>query len=219
MRIKLIVAAIVISMVGSVTNLFAGPIIIDFAGGFYGGTVNYGSIGGPLVGTNISITSVQGIGTPGNAGFHGVSGGALSFSTGNLISYSSGVYSFGSGGYLAITGGIPDAGIGNSTVLLTTPVISGTFNTNGYLELAILGGSDTKNPDMLTYFGMAGQTSWAFSGTIHTYMPSGGNGGLFSSTAIGSTNIGNIYVPEPSLVLLLALGVLGAGFLTRRLNL
>jgi hypothetical protein len=219
-RIRLILAAAAIVMIAGVGNLFAGPIIIDFAGGFPGGTVNYSLSGGPLVGTGISIIAVQGINTPNNASFHSITGGALSFSTGNLVSYSSGIYTFGSGGFLTISGGIPDAGIANSTALLTAPVTSGKFNSTGCLELTILGGLDTKNPEMLAYFGMAGLTSWAFSGTVHTYLTSGdGNGGLFTSTANGNTNIANLYVPEPSLPLLLALGVLGVGFLTRRLNL
>ncbi len=223
MRIKTLLAAIVILIFIGAANLFAGPIIIDFAGGIPGGGVNYGVLNGPLVGTGISITAVQGINTPLNASFHSVTGGTggvLYFATGNLISYAGGVYTFGSGGYLTILGGIPDAGIADETLLLSAPVISGTFNTTGFLELAILGGSDTKNADLLEYFGMDGLNSWAFSGTIHTALTSGdGKGGIFTSSAIGSTNIANLYVPEPSLTLLLALGVLAAGFLTRRLYL
>jgi hypothetical protein len=83
-------------------------------------SVSYGGAGGALVGQDIAVASVTGLGTPANdlaqltitggtlaGGGAFASAGILNFTTGNLVSTGPNTWVFGGGGSISITGGSP----------------------------------------------------------------------------------------------------------------
>jgi hypothetical protein len=130
----------------------------------FGGTLSYGGADGvdPLVGTDIIFDQVFGVNTTPSGPLE-IIGGKLNFETGPNLSEGALVYTFGAGGSFELTGTVikPDLSVVASGVLLTgsfssTSVVLGLGGPNG---LFIGVGVDTKNPDLLAYYGI---TSTAF---------------------------------------------------------
>jgi hypothetical protein len=194
---------------------------IDFATGFASpdGTVSYSGGASPLVGDSIGIGIVSGINTPANAGAYEVTNGILSFTTGINVAYSAGVYTFAGGGTINIVGGVPDASVSDGTALLTGSFVSASYDqVSGTISLTLLTGSDTKDEDLLAWFGLSADTLFSFTGTLHGD-PTSANGEAFVSESQHSTDITNTVVPEPTTLLLLGSGLIGlAGFARRRFH-
>jgi hypothetical protein len=192
MRISLFVAS---ALLCASVNLANAQAVIGFHGTQFSGTVSYSGGGGPLQGSNIPIDSLDASNTPLNNGAsQPVTGGVLTFQTGNLISYNNGVYTFGPGGSLQIVGtvsGIP--GLGSPSVLAQASAVGATLATNSLI--LTLAGSDTKNTNLLNYFGLSTATTFTFStSTIHLNILSGGGGGALTAQAF-SIDIINIAAP------------------------
>jgi len=204
--------------------------MIDFSGFGTGGTISSAGLGSAVIGGGILINNVNGIGVPVNDGVHQVTGsapgstGILSFQTGAITSVTNNgglyQYTFDGGGSFTIQGNIPDAGIGGNPVLLSGSFYDGSFSIidigSGYLALFQGNGSDTKSPDLLSYFGLP-DTPFRFAGYSFGAALTGevGRNGSFSSSAI-STDIVNTAAPEPSAILLLGSCLLVIGGLLRR---
>jgi hypothetical protein len=228
-RLRKLLSVIVMGLALCSTALWGEP-MIDFSGYGYSGTISSAGIGDTVTGTGILITALTGIGMPQNGGSHAVTGtsvtgsGVLSFDTGTITSVSQSggqyVYTFSAGGTFSITGNVPDAGITGNQTLLSGSFYDGTFTItdqgSGYLTLFQGAGGDTKNPDLLVYFGLP-ETPFRFAGYSFAGALVGevGTNGAFTATAM-STDIVNTAAPEPSAILLLGSCLLLIGGLLRR---
>src|SRR5262245_22875255 len=150
--------------------------LIDFGTGLAGagGHMTYGGAGGALEGTNILIGVMTAVGTPVQDGIHLTTGAGscafptycaeLDFVTGALDSYSNGVYAFKPGGSFTIKGGVLGSGLSNEVLMW------GTFTGDSVLDGGQLkfnaSGSDSVNPALLSYLGIAPGTAFEFVGSI-----------------------------------------------------
>src|SRR4051794_2429755 len=81
-----------------------------------GASISYAGGANPLVGSNLSVDSVVGLGTPLNdLSMLSLTGGRLDFQTGNLTGSDAGHWFFGPGGSITIT--------------TTAPIVPGASNT------------------------------------------------------------------------------------------
>jgi hypothetical protein len=194
------------------------------------GIVSYdGTVGGTMVGTDILFESIVGTNTE-NDDTIDCDGCFLDFETGGLTGISGDEYTFAAGGTFILTGGSVAAGIPAGTTLLT-----GTFTEpvvvtvrDGFPDVlaTIALGEDTKDELLLAYFfPLDPPPNWAFiNSTIQITFDNGvvigpGTGFTADLSIGGDADLVNtsVVVPEPgsSLLLLLGLGSLAAGYRRR----
>ena len=185
------------------------------------GTISYAGGTSPLVGSEISVDNVVGLGTPLNAGIAQACADCfLNFTTGNFISSDPTTLTFGAGGSISLTGAIPSLSIDPGTTLL-----NGFFSTNpivmslGEFKLAGGGFADTKNQTLTNFFGLP---NGSFTGGLHvSFQAPGIPPSEFDSTVVLSGGVANSPVPgtpEPGTLLLIGSGLVGIGVGARRRN-
>ncbi len=195
-------------------SAYATTISIDFSGGLGTGhgLISWEGGSAPLIGTNIPIAHIEGQNTPANDGNYDlVTQGVMNFTTGNLVSSVNGQYTFASGGTISITGGVLAAGITNVNTVLTSglfniPVVfSMVINSSNQITGAITsgGGTDTKDPALLTYYNLTNLNPTTFSFLLteisSTVTTPGATTGAFTAST-NSTDYNNVYpVPEPGI--------------------
>jgi hypothetical protein len=212
-------------------RLAAADVTIHFDdAGDASGTVSYGGAGGPMTATITGIDIVT---------FEDDSDAnppvdltcvdcVLTFTTGNntleaLIPGGPNNWLFSGGGSFVITGTIMDG----ATVVATGTLLEGVFNganasQNANPGVMTIGGSgpDTKNADLLAYFGVTND-DFTFGTTDITANSCSSNAstGAFSCNVaeadVTNTNEPST-VPEPGLLSLFGLGLMGAGSAARK---
>ncbi|MCA9473080.1 MAG: PEP-CTERM sorting domain-containing protein [Nitrospirales bacterium] len=213
---KLCVATLTLAFLLPTTTTLAA--IIHFDDDLVdGGTITFDTnTGGTFSGSGIAIDRVRADSTALNC-----TNCSLSFETGPLLSAAGGFYTYGGGGSILIEGGTSGGLNLPNTTLLTGSfsdtsnfvVSTDSFTTSGGT------GSDTKNPDLIAYFGETGPFGFSFS-TLSFGKPTEINPGVFQAT-VSEVDLINTPVPNPvpvpSAVLLMGTGLMGL-ILFRRLK-
>jgi hypothetical protein len=186
-----------------------------------GGNFSYtGTLGTPIVGTNIQFQSIQGLDTPLNSGATLVCLGdcLLSFETGGVDTNGPAVWRAGGGGTLSIVGTVPAQVPPGFDPFLGTGVdatlASGSF-ADGDLRPLVIGtgangiftgvGIDTKNQSLLDYFGLV--QGFTFLITEIALGEFNNVGAAFNATTNSDFNNLAAVVPNPSALLLLGSGL------------
>lgn len=214
MRLFKILAVLILGTVSALANAAT----IDFGiEAPTSGTISYAGGNAPLIGSGIDVNSIVGLGTTLNPDAPIVCNACvLEFTTGA----NTGGWDFGSGGTISIVGGVPSASIADGSTLLSGTIDSASvFDVGGgTLNFKIAGGSftDTKHPDLLTYFGLP---SVDYVGGLNISFSSIGTpavGAAITSETIFSGNVVNSPVPVPAAVWLFGSGLIGLVGVARR---
>lgn len=184
-----------------------------------GGSITFAGGASKLIGTNIDVDAIVGIGTPLNSDTpFACNQCKLRFDTGGHT----GNWNFAGGGTIEIKGSAPAAGINTpNTVLLSGNFDSATVQDLGgnffNFKIVAAGIQDTKHPDLLTYLGMP---AVGYNGTLNlsfsTVMATPAVGGSFNSADVFSGNLANSPVPVPAAVWLFGSGLIGLIGIARR---
>jgi hypothetical protein len=218
----------------------AGYISFDLDPQGGSGRVSYSpqQAGGALVGSNLGVLDVKGVGTPLHDGTSiTISQGALNFSTG-MFSGTSPVVSpttvgpvspasaalnqwdFAAGGSMAITGGIAALGIAPGTPLLTGSFTGTTFvRPLPGSDLKVQGGAliNVVNPVLAAYLGLPVGGSVQYVGGLSTLFAASSTApGAFSSNGYSDGQVTTTPVPEPGALAVFTLAVGGGLALLRR---
>src|SRR4249920_1180442 len=169
------------------------------------GTISYGGGGGALIGSNIEVDNVVGLSTPANANVTSVCISCLlNFNSGALTGsgpQNGGWWSFGLGGTISITGGVQLQG--GTDISLGSTLLTGSFNNafvqdlGSQFKVTFGSFSDTKNADLLSYYGLTPGTPFQGALTLLFAATDNGVGSAFTSTSVFSGNVVNSPAPVP----------------------
>ncbi|MDY7005877.1 MAG: PEP-CTERM sorting domain-containing protein [Cyanobacteriota bacterium] len=192
-----------------------------------GGTISYDGTGGALIGKNIGIDLITGIGTKFNNEENPLTciDCFLNFETG--LNMGEEPYAFAAGGFITVTGTVKDLNDDNDILIADGTFLSGKFTEKTFgsaVDLGLMGiatfssiGVDTKDAAIGEYFGIDtteyhfGQTSIAI-GEVNVEA-NGGFTGTVTNADLDNIPV-DVDVPEPTV--LFGLGVVAAGIVSRR---
>ena len=195
------------------------------------GTISYGGgLSSALMGADIQVDNVVGLGAPANDGVTlDCILCVLNFNTGNYTGASGNQWFFDGGGSISITGTLAiDQNNDGTPDVVNQILLSGTFNQAstvsydlGVFNFNIAAGTfaDNKNADLLAYYGLpAGDYLGGMNISFTTAAGATPNAGdAFTSTQVGSGDILNTPVPLPTALWMLGGGLLVlTGFARRR---
>jgi hypothetical protein len=194
------------------------------------GTVTYAGGGGALVGSNIEVDNVVGLSTPANTNVTSVCFSCLlNFNSGALTGsgpQNGGWWSFGSSGTISITGGVQLQG--GTDISSGATLLMGSFSNafvqdlGSQFKVTFGSFSDTKNVDLLSYYGLTPGTPFQGALTLLFAATDNGVGSPFTSTSVFSGNVVNspAPVPLPAAAWLFGSALVGlAGVLRKKLTL
>lgn len=200
-----------------------------------GGTIGYAGGAAPATGSNVAYDILVATGTPLNAGTYGCSGCSLNFTTGaNTVNTSLGgglrSYQWAAGGTFTLTGTVFNPS--DLSIIATGTLLVGSFTSASATTQILTGlnndiinfigqGTDTKNPDLLAFFGITND-AWNYSnfegsGAGVVNATTGAYSGPVNEADLINTEL-TVIVPEPAsaLLLLLGLGSIAAARIRRR---
>jgi hypothetical protein len=210
--------AMVVTLSASPAN--AAVIIFDQNGGASGGNLSYDGAGGGAVGTNIVFDTVNVDGT-----ILTCVGCVLNFTTGPNTIDTPFFWTWSGGGSFVITGQIIDPNNGNALVA-SGVLLSGSFSGPvpafaavgaGFAITMNGSGTDTKNADLLAYFGLS-PNDFIYASTNITGEDCVSGAGNGFSCGVVTADVTNTEqpAPEPATLTLFGLGLLGVGTAARR---
>jgi hypothetical protein len=192
--------------------------MIGFDDGFttQTGTLTYDGIGGAAIGTGILFDSILGTDTATNAGNAlTCTSCIMNFITGGNTQEGPGQnWLFGDGGSISITGSAYNgatliaSGVLATGSFISTPTVVGIGTTSALFAGF---GIDTKNTDLIDFWGFDAATDWDFATTniSLTTCSAGANAGGFSC-GIGNADFNNVQaVSAPATGLLFGIGAAG----------
>lgn len=177
------------------------------------GTISYDGTGDELIGTNIEVDNVVGLGTPLNNNVTSTClTCTLNFTSGLNTTAGGGTWQFGSGGSISVTGGI-DFLVG-SDIPVGSTLLTGTFSSaevktlGGVFEVTFGSFTDVKHADLLSHYGLP---SGNYDGSLTILLDAAvGPGNAFTSTSLFGGSIANVgAVPLPAAAWLFGSGLLG----------
>ena len=187
--------------------------------GEIGGTIIYDGEGGAMAGTDIVFTEVTGINTPSNDGVQlDFDSALLSFTTG--LNLTEGIITtFAGGGSWSMEVDIPVQGA--FTTAYTGNLFTGTINSatvvdGSFILQMVMSGTDTKDEVLRDFYGLP-DYPFVFGFTAQSLdFTKLANGGFTMREVQNADIIQSSVIPEPSSIMLLGIGLLGAAYVYRR---